>query len=110
MEVKTIEEFEEIFNNLNSAELVIFKYSSSCPISRRAEFEFEDFIKNKKDDENYKIIRVNVISARPLSMHIAEKFNIKHESPQLIWLAKDGTTKHTASHYSIDSDDLNKLI
>jgi len=106
MELKKITEFKKIVAAENSIkEVIIFKYSPVCPISRRIEIEFDKWIEiNNLDIELFKI---NVITSRELSNHIANYFSIIHESPQLIWLNKQFKVKASKSHFQINDEFLN---
>ncbi len=79
-------------------EILIFKYSPICSISRSVEKSFNTFIDKNKSKI---VFKVDVLSERSLSKSIAEKFNIIHESPQLIWLDENHQIKNHASHYEI---------
>lgn len=105
MELKTIEEFNKAIKTNNDNDIVVFKFSPICPISRRIENEFDSWFKKHKKKLN--LYKINVIAARNLSNHIADEFNISHESPQLIWLNKELKVKSHTSHYNIDETFLN---
>lgn len=106
MEIKSITEFEEITKiENNEKETIIFKYSPICPISKRIEKEFDKWFEKNNADLN--LFKINVISARQLSNHIAKYFSITHESPQLIWLTKELEVKADNSHYEINEGFLN---
>jgi len=46
-----------------------------------------------------------VQEARTLSNHIAEHYNVRHESPQVLFI-QDGRAVWTTSHYDITMDAL----
>jgi len=103
-------DWEKLRNSTkNEKELIIFKYSPFCPASRYIEHEFRDWCK-KIDKNDINIVKVNVITARKVSDNIAEELQIRHESPQLIWLDKQLNVKWNASHYSIDEKQLDLLL
>lgn len=89
---------EEIENIKASGELaVIYKHSTRCMVSLMA-------LKKLKSEStgayNFPFYMVDVIKDRSVSRTIAEKFDVEHESPQLL-LIKDGACIYDASHESV---------
>lgn len=80
--------------------VLIFKHSYRCSISSMALQRIERI--HKEINENVDFVLVDVIKQRDLSLKIAEYFNIKHESPQIIFYNK-GTVQFTDSHMNIKS-------
>ncbi|MFO1444168.1 bacillithiol system redox-active protein YtxJ [Bacillus sp. Bva_UNVM-123] len=85
-------------------EIFILKHSSTCPISQAAYEEYEKF--STENENTYYLV---VQNDRPLSNHIAEKFQLKHESPQAI-LFRNGEVVWHASHWKITYDSLTSAI
>ena len=52
---------------------------------------------------------VLVIEDRPVSNHIAEEFEIKHESPQIL-LFDDGKVSWSTSHWKITRDSIKEAL
>lgn len=75
---------------------LLFKHSTTCPISAKAYEEFQAYA----SDNDTPAAIVHVIEDRPLSNKIAEDFGIKHESPQ-IFLVENGDVRWNASHWKI---------
>ncbi|MBT2293079.1 bacillithiol system redox-active protein YtxJ [Paenibacillus albidus] len=75
---------------------LLFKHSTTCPISAKAHEEFQAYLK----DTNTTAAIVHVIEDRPVSNQIAENFGIKHESPQL-FLLEDSEVRWNTSHWKI---------
>lgn len=90
-------ELEKFLTENKNNEILMFKFSPICGISRSVEREF----KNSRIKNNYPILEVDVINQRQLSSFIADYFNVIHESPQLIYLDSDHKVKKHFSHYSI---------
>ncbi|WP_417941972.1 bacillithiol system redox-active protein YtxJ [Flavobacterium sp. RS13.1] len=86
--------------------VVIFKHSTRCSISRMAlkQFEREYALENIVDP-----YFLDLIAHRDISNEIANKFNVHHESPQLI-LIKNGKAVYDVSHSDIDAASLKKKI
>lgn len=86
--------------------VVIFKHSTRCIISRTALKQFE----NQFDlHEKVKPYFLDLLEYRPISNEIALRFNVMHQSPQIIVL-KDGVSVYDASHDAIDAEDLKKFV
>ncbi|MGO4889863.1 bacillithiol system redox-active protein YtxJ [Anaerobacillus sp. MEB173] len=75
---------------------LLFKHSTTCPISAKAHEEVVGFV----DESGISAAIVLVIEDRPVSNRIAEDFGIKHESPQ-IFLLEDGNVRWNTSHWKI---------
>ncbi len=107
VKLKNVEQWEEIRNELSPAdELIIFKYSPVCSISAMVEQDFNLWYSKLPDESKLKFVKVNVIEAKDVSRKIAEDLEVKHESPQLIWLKNKSEIKWAASHFDITIDEL----
>ena len=79
--------------------VIIFKHSTTCSISRMALKNFErEYSLNDKIDAYY----LDLLNFRPISNEIAMRFNVIHQSPQLL-LIKDGNSVYNVSHENIDA-------
>jgi len=96
---------KEALNKSHDEPVVVFKHSNTCPISTRANRQMEKLSK-PTDPPVYRLI---VQYSRNLSNEIASKFNIKHESPQVIVL-KDGEPIFTASHYAVSTESVRNVL
>ncbi|WP_207534748.1 bacillithiol system redox-active protein YtxJ [Desertivirga arenae] len=79
---------------------VIFKHNTTCPISRATRIHFE-----KEADllpVGTPVYFLDLLSFRDLSNAIADKFQVRHESPQVL-LIKDGKCIYNQSHYDISA-------
>jgi len=107
VEVFDSESLKEKQNKNNDGyQVVIFKYSPVCPVSYFVEKSFNEWFNNLPDDTKLIAVKINVIDSRPLSREVSEEFNIRHESPQAIWLNENGEVKWQASHSRIREKDL----
>jgi bacillithiol system protein YtxJ len=82
----------------------IFKHSTRCPVSARAATEIRRFVDGHPE---VPVHRVLVIDDRPLSMAIAGRLGVIHESPQAI-LVRDGAPVWTASHDGVTAEALER--
>lgn len=82
---------------------IIFKHSTTCGISRMALKRFtSDYA---IPDERLDLYFLDLKSYRQVSDEVAHKFNVVHESPQLL-IVKNGAVVAHASHYGIAELDL----
>ena len=83
---------------LENKGVVIFKHSTRCSISSVAKSRLEsswDF-----DPTALPVYYLDLISFRSLSALVADKFNVQHESPQIL-VIKNGECIYNESHMSI---------
>lgn len=101
--MKKLDTIEQL---LTEEQRVFFlKHSLTCPISARAYQELDQFLRKHPDEKGYYLA---VQESRELSNHIAEKFKIKHESPQA-FLFINGQPEWHDSHGHITAENLEKL-
>ncbi|WP_449537278.1 bacillithiol system redox-active protein YtxJ [Ferdinandcohnia sp. Marseille-Q9671] len=98
--VESIEDFNQVLEKENK--FILVKHSLTCPISKAAFDEYEQFVSEHGNVPTYYLY---VQEAKELSTHIAQNFGIKHESPQAL-LFEDGTVKWNASHRNITKEAL----
>ncbi|TRX38358.1 bacillithiol system redox-active protein YtxJ [Flavobacterium restrictum] len=86
----------------NEKSVVIFKHSNRCSVSRMALKQFE----NEYDlDDAVAVYFLDLLEYRDISNEIASRFNVFHQSPQLL-LIKDGKSVYDVSHSDIDAGEL----
>ena len=81
---------------------IIFKHSTACPISSMMLKRFEKGLQNT-DVENVEYFYLDIFCYRHISNEIEQRFDIRHESPQLL-VIDNGTVVAHASHSDISSD------
>jgi bacillithiol system protein YtxJ len=93
---------EESFDN----KILIFKHSTRCSISRMALKQFEnEFLSPDKVQCYY----LDLLNFREVSNEIALKFNIEHQSPQLL-IISNGVCTASYSHSEIQASEIKKTI
>lgn len=102
-QLHTLEELEQFV--AEPGKKLLFKHSTTCPISAKAHEEFQAYLK----DADTAAAVVLVIEDRPVSNHIAEKFGIKHESPQLFLLENEEVRWNT-SHWKITKNAIKEAV
>ena len=97
-----IGQLDEIVAFSNQKPVVIFKHSTRCSISRMAlkQFENEYDLEDKVD-----VYFLDLLEHRDISTEIASRFNVVHQSPQLL-LINDGKSVYDVSHSDIDAEEL----
>ncbi|MFL9829448.1 bacillithiol system redox-active protein YtxJ [Flavobacterium sp. ARAG 55.4] len=95
----TIDQLGAIIFNSNEKPSLIFKHSTRCSISRMALKQFERDFDLQGEVTPYFL---DLIAYREVSNEIANRFNVYHESPQIL-LIKDGKSVYDASHSDIDA-------
>ncbi|RZJ30432.1 MAG: bacillithiol system redox-active protein YtxJ, partial [Flavobacterium sp.] len=85
----------------------IFKHSTRCGISRMVLKNFES--NYSLSDDEIEPYFLDLLSHRGVSNEIAGRFNVVHQSPQLI-LLRNGECHYTASHSDIDAAELKEKI
>jgi bacillithiol system protein YtxJ len=87
---------EELFARSKSAPVVLFKHSTTCPISARAYSQMSQLDRERIGE----VALVVVQTARPVSDEIARRTGVSHASPQAFVL-RDGKAVWDASHFDI---------
>ncbi len=106
-ELSLPEELDQVFTDSTQKLQLVFKHSTTCPISGRAFQGLQQHLQTPSTNVDYSLIVVQ--RARPLSNSVAERTSVRHESPQAL-LLKDGEAVWNASHYDITADSLQQAI
>jgi bacillithiol system protein YtxJ len=99
--VADTQSLEELVARSHSEPVIIFKHSTTCPISAAA---YRQMSKLKEA-----VALVVVQRARDVSRAVEERTGIEHESPQAIIL-RNGEAVWNASHWSITTDDVEQAL
>lgn len=105
-ELRRLDDFEAVLEASKDAPQLIFKHSTTCPISGGAYRRVNDWMSGGGSTP---VHLVKVIESRPISNAIAERLGVTHQSPQII-LVKDGAAAWDTSHGAISSDSISKAI
>ena len=97
-----LEQLDEIITSSNEKPVVIFKHSTRCIVSRTALKQFENEYDLGNSVDAYFL---DLLEHREISNEIANRFNVYHQSPQLL-LIKDGKSVYDVSHDAIDAGEL----
>jgi bacillithiol system protein YtxJ len=99
--ITDVETFEELASRSEDAPVVVFKHSTTCPISAAAYSEMSSF----EGD----VALVEVQSAGNLSKEIELRTGVVHESPQVIVL-RNGKAVWEASHWKVKADAVQQAV
>jgi len=97
IELTSTEELESLANQNTYA--IIFKHSTRCPVSNMAKKNFE--FESPLIPEGIPVYFLDLIKYRALSNEIANKWQVKHESPQILLIKGDQCFYHE-SHNNIE--------
>lgn len=99
--ITEVSEFDGLVEQSKSKPVIIFKHSTTCPMSAAAYREMAHF-----DDE---VALVEVQRARELSREIENRTGIRHESPQVI-IMRNGQVIWDASHFEIRHEAVTEVV
>lgn len=103
--LSSIEGLEKLEEASNEKPAVIFKHSTRCSISLMALDRFE---RAYTDDANFEPYYLDLIVYPEISNQIANKYEIRHESPQAL-LMVGGKIIYASSHSGINFNEINGL-
>jgi bacillithiol system protein YtxJ len=98
-------QLDEIVTRSHQNLQVIFKHSTRCSISSMALHRLERDEAPLGADFYY----LDLLSYRPISSAIAERFQVQHESPQII-VFKNGEVVYDESHMAIQMQEIASLV
>lgn len=101
-----VDDLNQVVNESAGKLVLIFKHSTRCSISRMALKQFENEFDLQDKITPYFL---DLLNHRDVSNEIASKFDVYHQSPQLI-VIQDGKSIYDASHDSIDAQSLQKFV
>lgn len=108
MEFQSLERDEQV-TTISEAKgfNIIFKHNTTCPISRSVIRKLETEASVLPGDTPVYIL--DLLKYRDVSNAVAERFDVVHESPQLL-LIKDGKCLYHESLYEISADKAAEVI
>jgi len=99
MDLRVSADLDTLLAGAGDTPVLIFKHSTTCPISAAAHTQFVTAAQAGELD-GARVGRVRVIEERPLSAAIAARFGVVHQSPQAL-LIRGGRAVWSASHRAI---------
>jgi bacillithiol system protein YtxJ len=107
-ELNLTEQLDEINENSKSTKVLIFKHSTRCIISKSALDRLERNWIDEKDSFTLKPYLLDLLNHRDISNTIAQKWQIEHESPQVLIIENEKCIYNT-SHNGIDYEEIMSL-
>lgn len=101
-----MEQFDEIDEISQTKPVVLFKHSTRCSISRMALKQFDAEFNYPEEKIDWYLL--DLLNHRDLSNEIASRYNVMHQSPQII-VIRNGKAVFNASHDSISTEDLKQF-
>lgn len=98
IELSDLEQVDQIIQQSFSKPQLIFKHSTRCSISSMVKDRLERQWKSHLDE--FPIYYLDLIRYRSISNHLADKFGVIHESPQLL-IIENGDCVFDCSHSDI---------
>lgn len=105
--LNSLEQIDEIKKQSEDKPVVIFKHSTRCGISHMAQHNLEgrwDF-----QPEELHFYYLDLIRNRPVSNAVAETFDVRHQSPQIL-IIRNGEVDYHTSHHLISVETIRKQI
>ena len=101
VDLTSLEQLEAIDKASYDAPQLLYKHSTTCGLCdiMWEEIKNGDFVLNYLDLHQY----------RPISNEIEQKYNVQHESPQIL-LIRDGKCVYHASHRKINASETEKQL
>ena len=107
IDLTSVDQLIEVQEQSKIIPVLIFKHSTRCVISRMVLREFESSF--PKDQHTASLYLLDLLAYRDISNEIGSKFQVSHQSPQLIVL-KNGEAVYHASHNEIKADAIKDII
>ena len=104
--LQSISQLDEIEKRSTRKTQLIFKHSTRCGISRMV---MNQFIAMYNIDTNADLYYLDLLNYRDVSNEVGYKFQVLHQSPQLL-IIRNGIAVAHASHGAINDLDLERFI
>jgi len=105
-QLNNLGQLSEIIEESDNIPVIVFKHSTRCSVSRMALRHFE----NEFDlDGKVTPYFIDLLNYRDVSNEIANKFEVQHQSPQLL-LIRNGKCIYDASHNAIEVESLHRYL
>lgn len=97
--IESEKDLDSAVEKSSKQKVLIFKHSTRCFISKTVLKNFEKQMQDS--DKDYAYYFLDLLAHRPISNEIESRFDVVHQSPQLIVL-ENGKAVKNASHHNID--------
>lgn len=100
-ELASVSELDSIVRASEDRPQLIFKHSTRCPISAGAKYRMDNSLRNL--EAAFDCHFLDLIAHRDISNAIADRFEVIHESPQVL-IIEHGESSFDISHSTIRED------
>jgi bacillithiol system protein YtxJ len=100
-------QLDEIVEFSKTKTIVLFKHSTRCGISRMVLSRFEESLADNQKEVVFCFL--DLLSFRDVSDEVAARFQVLHQSPQLL-VIKNGSCVAHGSHYEILENKMKEII
>lgn len=97
--IESEKDLDSAVEKSSKQKVLIFKHSTRCFISKTVLKNFEKQM--QASDKDYAYYFLDLLANRSISNEIESRFDVVHQSPQLIVL-ENGKAVKNASHHNID--------
>ena len=101
-----VDQLNTIKENSKGKTQLIFKDSTRCGISKMV---IRQFMSSYTYDDQIDAYYLDLLNYRSISQEIAARFQVMHQSPQLL-VVKNGVVVHHASHHEISAHNLAQFV
>lgn len=101
VQLRTLDDLDRLLED--ATPVLVFKHSTACPVSARAHAEFAKWLAAPGPHPRTALVRV--IEERPVSLEIARRLDVAHQSPQAILVVAGRAVWH-ASHGWVNAGSL----
>ena len=105
--LEAMKELDEIEKISFEKPVAIFKHSTRCSVSRMVLKQFENEF--AIETASMELYFLDLLAHRDVSNAIAQRFDVLHQSPQII-VIKNGKAIYNASHERIAAEDLKQFV
>ena len=106
VELTSVEQLNDVLQNIGEKPVLLFKHSTRCSISSMALNGFE---RNWTGEVDCELYYLDLISHRDISQKIEELTGVIHQSPQAIVL-KGKEIVYEATHSGIDARGIESIL
>ncbi|MDH3733128.1 MAG: bacillithiol system redox-active protein YtxJ [Gemmatimonadota bacterium] len=104
--IRQVTDTTELFDALGEGPAVIYKHSNRCGTAFRALKEVRNFASAHPE---VPVFMIDVVRDRPVSNHVAQHFDVWHESPQAL-VIRDDRLIWDGSHLQVTAGALERAL
>ena len=107
-ELGQVADVDVLLTESASRPVLLLKHSYSCGTSAQALDELLDHV-DEREAKDVRFALVTVQTHRAISNEIAQRLNVRHETPQAL-LIRNGQVVWSASHFRVTADSIAEAI